>query len=84
MKLIGIIIFGAGITLICWSYYFFLKISIAIWFPGIAKKQWLEIAKSPNLVGHSFFKWIAPLWVILCTVSVVASVIQYFVVNISE
>ena len=66
MKLIGIVILIAAAAMICWIYYFLLRIAIAIWIPKKAKKEWVAMAES--LPMYPFFKWVAPVWVLLATV----------------
>ena len=73
-----IIILVAAGTLIAWIYYFFFKLSVAIWAPTKAKKEWLEISESPGIKAfHSFFKWVAPSWVIMATAYLVIATITF-------
>jgi hypothetical protein len=65
-----LIMLGVVIAIILYCYYFFGIISIAIWLPQYSKPRWQEILQTPGVqVGFFFFKWIAPLCIILTIIN---------------
>lgn len=71
MSLGQIIFIAAIISLFFGFYYFSLVISIAIWFPRNAKRKWVELTESPGIDAFKWFwKWVAPVWLIAVTVSI--------------
>jgi len=64
MEIIGGLIFVALMFLFCVAYAHFFKISVGIWIPNIAKKNWVELANS-RVVMRWFWKWVVPAWVVM-------------------
>jgi hypothetical protein len=82
MEFLAVLFLAIGIAIIVGAYYFLLAISIAIWLPSKAKPQWLSMVQSPGIrVSYSFFKWIAPGWLILSAIYLILLVIKLILVG---
>ena len=70
MKLIGIIIIVGAIALNIYIYYLFFNISVAYWMPEKSKEKWIDFVSNPAfLITYPFFKYAAPIWILLVTLT---------------
>ncbi len=78
MKLIGIIIIGGAIALNIYIYYLFINISVAYWMPDKSKEKWIDFVGNPVfLMSYPFFKYAAPIWVLLVTLTLLLLGIEF-------
>jgi hypothetical protein len=78
MNIVGLVLFVAAFLLILWLYYLFFNIAIAIWLPLKAKKKWVDFIATPAAqFSYFFLKWVAPLWVLLVSLSVLTFIVNF-------
>ena len=54
------------VVLTSYAYWLLLTVSIAIWFPNRAKKEWLLLAESAAIqYALILFKWVVPVLLVL-------------------
>jgi hypothetical protein len=78
MEFIGIIIIAGVIALNIYIYYLFYNISVAYWMPEKTKEKWIDFVHNPVfLMSYPFFKYAAPIWIILVTLSLLLLGIKF-------